>query len=478
MPLPPFDELLEESIALHGGHGCPGQVLGVKLAMVGLREIGIDDRVAQRKQFLVYVELDRCAADAIQAATGCRVGRRALKVIDYGVMAATFVRLDEDRAVRVIAREDSRQSVDEFTTVEGTKYERQTDAYKHMPEELLFDTQRVSVTVPEEDMPGPPVSRVQCELCGDHVQDRREIRLGERVWCRACSGGAYYSRLEPLHSGMLPSVGRISRSDAVVRHTPLGVPTIGIAGKSKSGKTTLVEGLVMRLAGRGLTVAVLKHSSTGLSVDEAGRDTDRIYAAGATVVMGRDSQQAFSSRRGAQDDWQAATAAAPADADVLIVEGYKAAPIPRIWLGEDATDEFGDVPGIVARIADYEAGLDEADRVVTGLINEAWAARPWGTVGDSSVRLGEDLEAKHPLSPVPGVDAPTARALAAMRWLPGRTWIVLPDGFGGDAGPVIEELRRRRRPGAWSLSIEAGGGTATLLEPPFRRQLEELVRSV
>ena len=100
MPLPPFDELLEESIALHGGHGCPGQVLGVKLAMVGLREIGIDDRVAQRKQFLVYVELDRCAADAIQAATGCRVGRRALKVIDYGVMAATFVRLDEDRAVR------------------------------------------------------------------------------------------------------------------------------------------------------------------------------------------------------------------------------------------------------------------------------------------------------------------------------------------------------------------------------------------
>ncbi|HJN16823.1 MAG TPA: FmdE family protein, partial [Armatimonadota bacterium] len=244
MPLPPFDELLEESIALHGGHGCPGQVLGVKLAMVGLREIGIDDRVAQRKQFLVYVELDRCAADAIQAATGCRVGRRALKVIDYGVMAATFVRLDEDRAVRVIAREDSRQSVDEFTTVEGTKYERQTDAYKHMPEELLFDTQRVSVTVPEEDMPGPPVSRVQCELCGDHVQDRREIRLGERVWCRACSGGAYYSRLEPLHSGMLPSVGRISRSDAVVRHTPLGVPTIGIAGKSKSGKTTLVEGLV------------------------------------------------------------------------------------------------------------------------------------------------------------------------------------------------------------------------------------------
>jgi len=259
--------------------------------------------------------------------------------------------------------------------------------------------------------------------------------------------------------------------DDLVRRTPLGAPVVGIAGRSKSGKTTLIEALVHRLSARGLQVAVLKHSGTGLMLDEPGRDTDRIYNAGATVVLARDSQQAFSRRRDPDSDWQTALAATPADTDVLLVEGYKHAPIPRLWIG-DPTDEFGDVPGIVTCIADPDAGIDEADAVVTGLINEAWVSRPWGTLtlGDAalSARLAEDPDTLHPLSPVPGTDPSTGALLAAMRWLPDRTWIALP-------GADTEALRHRRRPGVWSLSDDSPLGALTLVEPAFRPQLERLV---
>ena len=257
----------------------------------------------------------------------------------------------------------------------------------------------------------------------------------------------------------------------LVRRTPLGAPVVGIAGRSKSGKTTLIEALVHRLSARGLQVAVLKHSGSGLMLDEAGRDTDRIYNAGATVVLARDSQQAFTRRRDPDSDWQAALATAPADIDVLLVEGYKRAPIPRLWVG-DSADEFGDVPGIVTCIADPDAGMDEADAVVAGLIDEAWASRPWGTVtlGDAvlSARLAEDPDTLHPLSPVPGMDPATGALLAAMRWLPDRTWIAVPDA-------EAEALRRRRRPGVWSLSEESPPGSLTLVEPAFRPQLERQV---
>ncbi len=75
-------DLLEESGALHG-HLCPGQVLGVRMATLGCRQVGIEEPAASRN-LIVYVEIDRCAADAIQAVTGCKLGKRTLKYRDYG----------------------------------------------------------------------------------------------------------------------------------------------------------------------------------------------------------------------------------------------------------------------------------------------------------------------------------------------------------------------------------------------------------
>jgi formylmethanofuran dehydrogenase subunit E len=187
-----FDTLLEISTKIHG-HICAGQVIGVRMAMLGLSLIGIDDpKGADRKKLYVLVEIDRCATDAIQSVTGCSLGKRSLRWIDFGIMAATFVNLDTGKAVRITAREESRELANKYCPEIENKYQRQLAAYRQMPEEELFTVQEVRVTLPECDMPGRPMRRVQCEQCGDWVQDCREVEQDGKILCRACAGQRYY----------------------------------------------------------------------------------------------------------------------------------------------------------------------------------------------------------------------------------------------------------------------------------------------
>lgn len=192
-----LEACLEESVEFHG-EACPGQVIGTRMAMIGCREIGIEDPKSrdERKKIIVYVEMDRCASDAVMAVTGCRVGKRTVKIMDYGIMAATFVNLETGRAVRVRARESSRERAPMYAPdVEG-KYNQQRESYKVMPEEELFEVQEVRVLIPAEDMPGPPLRRVRCEYCGDWVQDGRDVQVDGRILCRPCARGGYFQRVE------------------------------------------------------------------------------------------------------------------------------------------------------------------------------------------------------------------------------------------------------------------------------------------
>ena len=190
-----LDELLERAEASHG-HMCAGQVLGVRMAMLGCEAISIaDPRGADRKSLLVFVEIDRCAADAIHTVTGCRLGKRTLKYYDYGKLAATFLNTKTGEAVRVVALDSSREEADRCFPEIESKYERQLRAYKTLPGEALFKMERVSVKVPTQDQPGRPVSRVSCDECGEGINDRREVMRDGRTLCRACAGGAYYTRL-------------------------------------------------------------------------------------------------------------------------------------------------------------------------------------------------------------------------------------------------------------------------------------------
>jgi len=194
-----FDELLIDAAAMHRGCVCPGQVLGVRMAMLGCQLLGIDEPT-QGKRLIVYVEIDRCMADAIAAVTGCRLGKRTLKHMDYGKCACTFVDTQTSRAFRVVARDDVRDHTWRYAPFCLDKNSAQCEAYKVMPDDELFVVQEVVVNIPAHDRPGKPVSRVVCALCGEGINDRREVRLEGQILCRACAYGSYYLKIgQPIH---------------------------------------------------------------------------------------------------------------------------------------------------------------------------------------------------------------------------------------------------------------------------------------
>ncbi len=190
-----FEGLLNESVKIHG-HLCPGQVLGVRLSMLGLKLTGITDpKGKDRKNLVVYVEIDRCATDAIQSVTGCSLGKRSLKFLDFGKMAASFINLETGKAVRILGIEESKDKAKNYFPDIEDKYKCQLEAYKIMPDDELFEWAEVKVEIPEEDMPGRPTRRIKCEKCGEHVQDNRDVSIEGKLFCKACAEGAYYKFL-------------------------------------------------------------------------------------------------------------------------------------------------------------------------------------------------------------------------------------------------------------------------------------------
>ena len=194
-----FQALLEKSAAAHG-HLCPGQAVGVRMAMLGCRLIGLDEPTShdQIKKLIVYVEMDRCTADAVACTTGVKLGRRSLKFVDYGIMAATFVNLETDQAIRIISTEESRNLAEAYAPEIADKHARQLEAYKRMPDSVLFRVQRVKVAVPDEDYPGPTRFKATCSHCGQVVRDHREVNRDGRVFCKPCAGNVYFKEAREI----------------------------------------------------------------------------------------------------------------------------------------------------------------------------------------------------------------------------------------------------------------------------------------
>jgi len=188
-----LDEYLALAARTHG-HICAGQVLGVRLAMHGLRELGITDPIAERKRIVTYVEIDRCVTDAVALVAHCRLGKRALKFRDWGKVAATFVDLQTGRAVRIAARESSKDAA--RAMFPGLEREAaQQKAYAALPDDVLFSKQWVKIEIRPEDLPGFKGPRVVCAQCGEGINFKREIVKDGRTLCRACSGDRYYEHL-------------------------------------------------------------------------------------------------------------------------------------------------------------------------------------------------------------------------------------------------------------------------------------------
>ena len=194
-----LDDYLREAEVAHG-HLCAGQVLGVRLAMLGLEKLGIEDprgNKEDRKRLVTFVEIDRCATDAISLVTGCRLGKRALKFRDWGKMAATFVDLgikdvSTGKAIRIAAKESSKALARAMHPELENKNQQQMLAYREMPEDDLFTKQWVKVDLPAEEFPGYKGERIVCAECGEGINFRREVVRDGRVLCRACAGERYY----------------------------------------------------------------------------------------------------------------------------------------------------------------------------------------------------------------------------------------------------------------------------------------------
>jgi len=188
-----FETLLKGSARAHG-HLCPGQVVGVRMAQEGCRLIGLDNpaELPQIKKLIVYVEMDRCATDAISFVTGAKLGRRSLKFVDNGIMAATFVNLETGQAFRIVSTENARHLAKKYAPEITDRHEQQLAAYKKMDLEDLFDIEEVTVDVAACDMPGPTRFKAVCEKCGQVVRDKREVLKNNLILCRPCAVGTYY----------------------------------------------------------------------------------------------------------------------------------------------------------------------------------------------------------------------------------------------------------------------------------------------
>jgi len=184
-----FDALLAKAKAFHGDL-CAGIILGTRMTMIGMREIGLNP-MERSKNLIVYVEIDRCIADAIQAITGCSLGHRSLKYLPYGKFAATYINLKTGEAVRV--------SVVEKKRTEKTGPEAMKDAARILlesPEADLFRLKRVKVAIPDGDMPGMPQYRARCSRCNEMIVDNKEVTVDSTVLCGNCAHGSYYTESE------------------------------------------------------------------------------------------------------------------------------------------------------------------------------------------------------------------------------------------------------------------------------------------
>jgi formylmethanofuran dehydrogenase subunit E len=194
-----FEELLAGSVAAHG-HLCPGQIVGVRMGLLGLRLLDFEapPTYRQLKQLIVFIEMDRCTGDAVANVTNVKLGRRSLKFVDYGIMAATFINLETHKAYRIVSTEESRDLAPLYAPQEPDKRSRQLEAYRVMPDSVMFRVQEVEVNLTRYDLPGPTRSKVTCVRCGQVVRDCREVIQDGQALCRPCAGGAYFKNAREI----------------------------------------------------------------------------------------------------------------------------------------------------------------------------------------------------------------------------------------------------------------------------------------
>lgn len=297
------------------------------------------------------------------------------------------------------------------------------------------------------------------------------------------------------------------------------LPAFGICGWSGSGKTTLIEALIPRLLARGLRAAVVKHDVHGIRLDPAGKDSDRVFKAGAAVALLGDQEIFCRMRPGGPSDLRQAVAALDATHDAVLCEGHKSASYERkVWLRSQPGEEPpADAVGIDRALDPGEGRVDIVDQMIQDWLEERLRRTPLYAgilIGGASRRMGHP---KHLLSvdgmtwveriahslsqrveqivllgagAIPGSlgayprlpdvqdkTGPLAGMLAAMRWRPDAAWLMVACDLPWLAADAVDWLISQRRPGVWALLPRPAEGTRVepllaLYEPRIRSYLE------
>jgi len=308
------------------------------------------------------------------------------------------------------------------------------------------------------------------------------------------------------------------------RLPPADRPVLAVCGRSGSGKTTLLEAAIRELTTRGLTVGAVKHHSHGFSIDREGKDSDRLFRAGANVCLRGSEEVAWRWQPDAGTGLERTIDRLLARCDLVLVEGYRETPIAKIWLGGPAGDMAPDgVSGIVESLPWGTGRVQRLLAIVDDLLERVWSSRPvlgGLLVGGGSRRMGRpkqlldyryrgrnlativhdaladrsdrvvvlgdgelpgDLRHLPRIPDPPGLRGPMAGLLAALRWAPSAAWLLAAIDLPLVTPEALEWLLGQRRPGVRALLPRAAPERIEPLlafyEPHAREALEELAAS-
>jgi molybdopterin-guanine dinucleotide biosynthesis protein MobB len=298
------------------------------------------------------------------------------------------------------------------------------------------------------------------------------------------------------------------------------LPILGICGLSGAGKTTLIEALLPPLIADGLRVAVVKHDCRNLQLDRPGKDSDRFYQAGADVfLLGGEEFVRLHSDENRSFEIQLAKLAE--QYDLILVEGHGKTPVAKLWLlSEDETDAPPGVEGllqVLARDQDRERrGLEwikiwlreqqvglpvcacllvggrssrmgHPKHLIIGENGQTWIDNTVELLGPFAEQVvlsgpGEVPDHLNPLVRLPDlsdVAGPLTGILAAMRWQPAVSWLLVACDMPNISSQALEWLLGQRRPGSWGTvpRLREDGFVEPLLavyEPQSKHYFEAL----
>jgi formylmethanofuran dehydrogenase subunit E len=183
-------------------HLCPRQVLGVRIGLHAARLLNIS-LPRRDKRVFCFVETDGCFADGVMVATGCSLGHRTLRLVDYGKVAAAFIDTTTGRAFRIFPRPTAREAARDYAPDAGDSWHTQLIGYQVMPDDQLLCSEPITLTLSIEAIISRPGRRVTCHECGEEILNQREVIRNGDVVCLRCAGDGYYraaaSNFSPVH---------------------------------------------------------------------------------------------------------------------------------------------------------------------------------------------------------------------------------------------------------------------------------------